>query len=915
MAVGFLALTLGISSGRAAHAQTLPGSYVTTWVGNSFPGTPTVSSWNIQEHVQTDIEAMYVAPNGTCYTDSIWDEGASEAGFYQNGAIAGICGDNHGWGRYGGQAVTSDGTYVYVAVLQTAGTGYTGGTNSNGLPSYPPNTSTNWYCVRRYNLDGTVAPFSNGYGYDGSLLVVTTNGTDTGGNDVITGLACANGQLYVSDITDGVIKVYSLSSLSQTPGATWTEAGIGQLAVDGYGNLWGLYYSGSAYTKMGASLDQQGYAGTNTCELIQIYTPGGHVGSGPITFASGAHPAALGYNFSTGLMMVADQGPDQNIKCYNPTSYSGSPTTVVSTIGATGGVYSGTKGQAGALRFAMPSGVGADSSGKVYVSQDGGLQLGASVLESYTGSTRNWVLYGMEWLDNADIDSGSQSDVYTNDRHFSMNWNNTTPGTEWSYTGYTINPFDYPQDPRLHISGITSQALEEDAARIVYIGGQKFLVVFDAWGRTLGFYRFNSTEGYCGIPSTLFSVENIPQDKSGWPANEPSTGEWIWRDANGNGSFDSGEYNQPSSPSNLINTWSWWIDSNGDVWEVQETGWIRHFKYQGLDSEGNPIYNYSNLTSTALPSPFSAVERIEYFPSTDTMYLTGYTPSYPNTHGDWRNPGKVIYRYDNWSTSPTVHSGYPIVLPFNDSSSPQVWPASIDVNGSYIFVTYSAQNWIYVYSASSGAELGLMSPTSSVGGNASVTAGTSRCMGYTDIVMGIRAFERSNGEYDICQEDDGYGKVAIYRWTNNLLPDPGFELNPINANGWDTSYWSGSPTFTWSTTSHSGSRSAEISGSGINAAYFTPSYIPVTAGASYTFGGWVKTSSLTGTGAFIVLSQFDSSGTWLGNLSTSTLTGTNNWTDLTSTVTLAPTCTQVTSYCYSYGSGTAYFDDVTLTPN
>ena len=994
-------------------AQTLPGSYTTSWLGNSFPGTPTDGDWSNPEHVQDDIQAMYVASNGTVYTDSIWDEGGSEAGIYQSAANTGNCGDLHSWGRFGGQAVASDGNYVYVA-MGVNGQSATGGTNSNGNPEYPPNNTTVWYGVRRYTLAGASAPFSAGYGDDADMLVVTTNGTDTGGNNVITGLTCSGGLLYVSDVADGCVKSYQTSSLSQTPYGTLTgHAGIAGLSADGYGNVWGLQYTGSAYTSFGSSIDSVGYTGGTGCQLICLYTIGGHVGgSGVISFASGDHPVAVAYNAYSGLFMVADQGSDQNIKCYNPTSFSGSPTTVASTIGATGGIYSGTLGQNGTLRFNMPSGVGADSSGNIYVSQDGSCQLGGTVLESYTPSgSRNWALYGLQWLDNADIDPSSQTDVYTNRGHFTMNWNSTTPGSEWTYAGYTIDPFAYPEDPRLHLGPMTNT---QNSPMMRRIDGSLFMFVTDQYANTLGVYRFNSTsEGQIAIPSGLFAQQPdvteqaITPDRTGWPENQPSAGEWIWRDSNGNGTIDSGEYNQPSTFDPWEEDWGWYVDSSGDVWEAGQTG-VRHYKCQGLDSYGNPIYNYTNMTTTALPSVFTEVDRIEYFPSTDTMYLSGYTSSYPNSSNDWGVIGKVIYRYDNWSTSPTVHSGYPIVLNFSDSSSPQIWPASMDVNGQYLFVTYAAQNWIYVYNIATGAESGMITPGSDVGGDSSVDAGTSRCLGYTDIRMGIRGFERANGEYDIFNEDDWLGKVMMYRWDAgpsaptgltatpgnsqvslswtgssgatsydifrgtsaggesttpiatgvtttsytdtgvsngvtyfyeveavdvagtsaysnevsatpsypNLLTDPGFELNPINANGWADSYWSGTPTFTWSSSvHHGGSYSAEISGSGIDAAYFTgySPYIAVSPSTPYKFSAWVDTSSLTGTGVFVVLSLFTSTGTWIENLQTSSLTGTNGWTQLSSTVTLPSNATQADFYLYCDGSGTAYFDDVSLT--
>ena len=56
-------------------------SYKTSWIGNTFGGG---SKW-----VQIQISAMYVASDGTVYTNSVWDEAGREAGIYKDGdAIA-----------------------------------------------------------------------------------------------------------------------------------------------------------------------------------------------------------------------------------------------------------------------------------------------------------------------------------------------------------------------------------------------------------------------------------------------------------------------------------------------------------------------------------------------------------------------------------------------------------------------------------------------------------------------------------------------------------------------------------------------------------------------------------------------------------------------------------------------------------
>ena len=715
-------------------------NYATSYFGNSFPGTPN------QLHMQDDIYGMYVTSDGACYANSSWEEDSQEAGIYKNGQVTGNCVDLHAWGRDGGVGITADANYVYVGMVQTGDGGGTGGTNSNGLPAYPP-ANTEWYCVRRYTRAGAPAPFSTGYGYDGSMLVVNT-GTKivtnvyTGSN--IGGIAVDSSYLYVTDPISNLIKKYSLSTLSQTPVLTWSVTSPGSMVLGGYGGPFVWVIQGST-------------------PVAVAYTTSGTVVAA-ISFAGGVKPSGLAYNISNNTLLVADAGPDQNIKCYNLNALSGSPTTVSSVVGTVGGIYAGTGatiGTAGLLRFNNPTGVGVDSSGNVYVCQDGtcnpGMQGGGAVLESYTSAgARNWWLYCLEYVDCSDIDPSSETSVFSKDKHFVMNWANITPGSEATYQGYTLNRFKYPEDPRLH-----QGAGLECTAWVREFLGHKFLVTTDMWSNNLIVSRFNTaTDGECAIPSTVFGRFHITPDSSGWPENQPGTGEWIWRDANGNGALDAGEYTQPAGAGTAPSLWGWWMDSSGDVWEATQTAGIRHFACQGLDSYGNPIYNYAHMTTIAMPSQFNDLERIEYYPATDTMYLAGYSPAQSNTNGDWKIIGKVICRYDHWSTSPTLHAGYPLLPAFSDTSSPPVQPASMSVTGQYLFVTYAQQNQVLVYNLDTAALAGTITPGSSVGGTGSNTP-----LGWTDIPYGVRAYQRATGEYEIFNEDDWLGKIVMYRWT------------------------------------------------------------------------------------------------------------------------------------------------------
>jgi hypothetical protein len=113
-------------------------SYKTSWIGNTFGGG---SKW-----VQIQIAAMYVGNDGTVYTNSVWDEAGREAGIYKDGDAIGKASNLHGWGRTGGEAVTANSKYLYIAMTQ-------GAIDRMVLQDYPP-SKTNWYCVRRYNLSG-----------------------------------------------------------------------------------------------------------------------------------------------------------------------------------------------------------------------------------------------------------------------------------------------------------------------------------------------------------------------------------------------------------------------------------------------------------------------------------------------------------------------------------------------------------------------------------------------------------------------------------------------------------------------------------------------------------------------------------------------------------------------------------------
>lgn len=136
-----------------AAAQSL--SYTTSWLGNTFGGTP--GPGQARRHVPLSIDGLFVLPDGTCCTNSGWDEDGAEAGFFKNDDIVGSAGHTHGWG-YGGAEVAANHRYLFLA--QTVGS------EGGGLVAADtwPAKGLVWSGVSRRTRGGGAAPFPSGRG-------------------------------------------------------------------------------------------------------------------------------------------------------------------------------------------------------------------------------------------------------------------------------------------------------------------------------------------------------------------------------------------------------------------------------------------------------------------------------------------------------------------------------------------------------------------------------------------------------------------------------------------------------------------------------------------------------------------------------------------------------------------------------
>ncbi|HLO86705.1 MAG TPA: hypothetical protein VK203_17130 [Nostocaceae cyanobacterium] len=696
----FLLIYTEIISNQAISKtpKTAALDYKTSWLGN------TVGAGKMR--VQNSIEAMYVATDGTIYTNSHWDEAGAEAAVYKDGKMIAILEDTHGWNRGGGKAVAVDNKYIYLAMIQ-------GGMN-NIKQDYPPE-GTNWYCIRRYDLTGKPAPFNGGRGWDKSMLI-SSNKSE------ITGLAVLGKKLFVSHAAENQIRVYDTDTMQKI--SSFTVNNPGAIAIDKQKNLWII----------------QNHKHSNPAKIVRYSSTGKLL---PQQITGIVAPTAIAIDHQ-GRLLVAENGPQQKVLIYNITNQP----TQTGTFGTKNGIYSGVPGEVQSLKFYGITGLGTDAAGNIYINSNGFNKSGTDLRKFSPSGKQQWQLLGLIFTDNADTDPQTDGvNVFTKHEQYLMDYSRPV-GKQWTYKAYTLNPFKYPQDPRLHTS--------PDGTFVRRIKGKPYLFLTDMYNSFLQIYRFQpNTDGKIAIPAGMFVGTNDGGKKSiagNWPPSQPSTGEWIWRDKNGNGAFEKNEY-ETSQDYPYIG--GWWVDSKGDVWKALRTldgVGIRRYPLQGIDTKGNPIYTYNSMQKQKTPNMFTDLRRIEYFPETDTMYLSGFTKDRPALVDDAKVVGSEIARFDNWSKGNRTPR-WRTTVPYDTTGKKEIATAAMSVAGDYVFAITFKTAEVHVYNAANGNLVRKLKPGPEVGGES----------GWVDIPYGIRAFRRSNGEYLIFAEENWKGKVIVYQ--------------------------------------------------------------------------------------------------------------------------------------------------------
>ena len=692
-----------------------------SWIGNSFSGK---EAWVLQ-----DVEDIFVAPDGTLWTNVYWDEAGGNVQQYKDGRLVAMARHTHGWGYEGGAAVAANAKYLFIVQnVNNEGGGLRG-------HSWPAKGFTWSGISRRLRTDITKpAAFADGRGKEGDVLpgaFLPVVEVPDGKQGSLRGLGATDTRLFVSSPFDNAIKVYDTETMR--PIKSWALERPGPLCLDRAGQVWVL----------------QGPAAEGGAWKALSFTAEGSPRGASIAFPQGVLPTDLCAD-KDGRLLVADAGPAQQVLLYE--GLDGAPKPA-GTFGAKGGILADPPGKFGDRRFNRPHGVGTDDQGRVYVASSGSSALetgggGSTVLECYAPDGQClWRVFGLHFIDGADLDPDSDKDLYTKEEHFAMDWSRAA-GQEWSYRGYTVNKFKYPDDPRLHIWSANPWVRR--------IAGQKFLFVTDMTAEFLQVFRFKpETDGEVAIPCALLAKRHVG-DRGAWPPHQPFKGEWIWRDTNGNGAMDAGEYqsNGGKNAGGIL-----WPDDRGNLWHAQGRE-VRCLPVQGLDARGVPVWDYAKAQVWPKPAEFDEMRRVHYLADREALLVGGTKGGDRNQH--WKPMGPVLARYDGWMKGERKLR-WKTVLPLERGSQghESVEPMSFDVAGDFLFVAYTrgmkadGVKWadVKVYTLDDMAPVGNL-----------VSDGPLGEIGLLDIVESVRAVKRPSGEYAVFLEDDFRAKVVLFRW-------------------------------------------------------------------------------------------------------------------------------------------------------
>lgn len=443
MLMGKTIMRLVLSGAMLAMvAPSCPAGYTTDWLANSYG--------SLAEHVGNAARSMWVAPDGTVYTASMWDENAGGIGIYRQGKTIGSIGRHN---EVQGGAITGNATSLFAELQSDARGG-----------------------------SGAVGRFDRTTGVRDRIFQVSNASVGVHA-DRITGLATSKSLVYASDFPGSRVRIYTVDGIWQRDIAFQHP---GALAADDAGNVW--------------------VARKDEGEVVEFSAAGRPMTT--LRMPDGSRPSALYWDSTSNQLLVGDEGPDLNIKRY--ALASGHP-RLAGTFGVRGGYLdtsTGIKGQTGDKRFNRVVGIGRDAAGNLYVlNNPWGIgwdlaRTGGTDIRAYDRTGRmQWELHSLNFEAIAAPDPGNDAtDFYSGTNIY----RGKSGGT---FFANTVDPFEFPSDPRLD-----SAQRGEHFGQLARVGGNLILVAASQNPRTFHFFHFNAAHGYIAIPDgslpgDLFNTE------------------------------------------------------------------------------------------------------------------------------------------------------------------------------------------------------------------------------------------------------------------------------------------------------------------------------------------------------------------------------------------------------------------------
>lgn len=432
-----------------------------------------------------------------------------------------------------------------------------------------------------------------------------------------------------------------------------------------------------------------------------------------------------------GSLMVADSltGPRQQVLFYDISDPK--RPKFLRAFGEYGGIASGTPGQVTPLKFWGIRGVGMDREGNIYVAMS---EMGSVLRKFSPKGELIWELFGHFFVDVACADPTTDGrDVWGVQEHYVMDYDQPA-GREAKWVGYSLDRHRFPNDPRglMFVKQQGEHGLT--SPQIVYLEGKRFMYVGGMFASNfLNIFRY---EGEMAIPSGLIMQwgGGLYNTDLKWPPNRPE-GSFIWRDENGDGDYQADEYGPNNS---RTHPGPFWVDKKGDIWMAYN---FFRYDFQGLDKQGNPIYSPDKITVMEAPKGVGKVARVWYDSDRDLLVLA-------EEGSDMRHLGRVF-------VCRNYLAGGRETVSFVSGAKGEA--ACMAVAGDYVFTGgWKERGRIWVNRMSDGAEVGVLDPGPTMGGVENT--------GWIDILTGITAHRRENGEYLVFVEEDYKAKSILYRW-------------------------------------------------------------------------------------------------------------------------------------------------------